>query len=104
MDHKNINFTINSTLAKSFNQQGCLYINAPVNWDNFSEVAVALATQIDAAIENKDVGADLHRWQLNFEDVRLYLTYEDNSQSLWLELDKKEDQETLDFIAGLIGK
>lgn len=104
MDHQKINFTINSTLAKSFNQQGCLYINAPINWDNFAHIATTLATQIDAVVENKDIGADLHRWQLNFEGVRLYLTYEDNCQSLWLELDRKEDQETLDFIASLIEK
>lgn len=104
MAHKNSSFTINSTLAKSFNQQGCIYINTIVDWDSFPNVAEQLTQCIDATIENKDIGADLHRWQLDFEGVRLYLTYEETSGSLWLELDRKEDQETLDFIATLIEK
>jgi len=104
MNHKNIDVTINFTAAQSFNQQSCLYLSAAVNWDNFPQVATALAIKIDATIKNKDIGADLHRWQFDFEGVRLYLTYEEMSDNLWLELDRKEDQETLDFIAQLIEK
>jgi len=104
MDNKIFSIKINSTLAKSFKQQGCLYIDAPVHWDNFSDIAHALTQRIDATVKNKEIGADQHRWQLDFEGVRLYLTYEDISDSLWLELDRAEEQETLDFIADLLGK
>jgi len=104
MDNNIFNFIINSTAASSFNQQSCLYLDALVNWDNFEQAATALASQIDATITNKDVAADIHRWQLDFEGVRLYLIFEDTSDSLWLELESKEDQETLDFIATMIEK
>jgi len=104
MDYKKFSFIINSTSAPSFKQQSCLYISALVNWDNFPEAANALAFLLNARITTKDVGADLHRWQFDFEGVRLYLIFEDTSESLWLELDQAEDQDTLDFIASLIEK
>jgi len=104
MNTTEISFTINSTIAKSFNQLGSIHINTAIDWDRFESVANAFVELIDAQVKNKESGADLHRWQLDFEGVRLYLTYEDISESFWLELEQPQDQEVLDFIATLIEK
>ena len=104
MNETEINFTINSTIAKSFNQQGCLYIETTIDWDRFEKVATALVQRIDATVKNKECGADIHRWQLDFEGAALTLSYEDISESFWLELEPAQDQEVLDFIAILIEK
>jgi len=104
MDTTEIRFTINSTIAQSFNQLGCLYISTEIDWDRFDSVASALVKLIDAKVKNKESGADQHRWQLDFEGVRIYLTYEDISESFWLELEHIQDQDVLDFIATLIEK
>ncbi|NRA60309.1 MAG: DUF3630 family protein [Psychrobium sp.] len=104
MPDNNFSFKINSTIAQAGKQPSNLYIDGNVTWDNFPAAASQLSKLIDATIVGKDIGADLHRWALDFEGCRLYLHFEEISSSFWLELDRSEDQDNLDYIATLIGK
>ncbi|MDP2561019.1 DUF3630 family protein [Psychrobium sp. 1_MG-2023] len=104
MLEKNFSFNTNSTAAQPIKQQGSLYINLSIDWDQFDQVASQLIEKLDMTVKTKEIGADLHRWTVDFEGTRLYLTYEETSNSLWFELDRAEDQEILDFIATLLQK
>lgn len=103
MNNTKKNLIINSTVANSFKQPGSLAINATIDWDHVESIGDSFASLIDASVISADIGADLHRWQLDFDGVRIYLFAEENSASLWLELDRKEDQDTLDYIEVLLG-
>lgn len=104
MPIRNSSFKTNLTAAQADNQLGIVTINANVNWDNFLDFSIWLISRLDAHLISHDLGADIHRVAFEFEDTRLFITFEDTSGSLWLELDHNNDTEVLAFITTLLNK
>lgn len=102
MRHKSYSIKINSTVAQADKQLGIVAIDANVDWDNFLDFSTWLITLLDAQFISHELGADLHRVYLDFEDTRLFITFEDTSGSLWLELEQKKDTDVLEFIITLL--
>jgi len=102
MPHKSYSIKINSTVAQPDKQLGIVTIKADVDWDNFLDFSTWLITLLDAQFISHELGADLHRVYFDFEDTRLFITFEDTSGSLWLELDQKKDADVLVFITTLL--
>lgn len=82
--------------------QGWLDLSADIDWDSFPACAEHLADLLEAEIIDRQWGADLYAWKLDFEDTRLTLSFESNSLSLWLAIDREEEVEVLDFLESLL--
>ncbi len=104
MPAKFFSFKINSTVAHADKQLDILTIESDIDWDNFLAFSKWLITSIDAHFINHDLGADLHRVSFEFEETRLFITFEETSGSLWIALDNNSDTEVLAFIAALLKK
>jgi Protein of unknown function (DUF3630) len=102
MSNKKLTSKSDSTSANHNRQPGYLHLNLRANWDNFPTLANTLIACLDATVISRDIGADLYHWTIDFEGTRLSLYYEDNSESCWLELERAQEQDVLDFIATLI--
>ena len=82
-----------------------LEIGSPeFDYDNFAPVAEALLQQLGMTAVEKEANADLHVWLVDFEGCRLLLKGEHYSGQMWLEGLGSEAEETLIFLAGLLGK
>ncbi|MGR5065917.1 DUF3630 family protein [Photobacterium sp. DNB22_13_2] len=82
-----------------------LEIGAPeFDYDNFAAVADTLLLGLGITVLEKELNADLHVWLVDFEGCRLLLKGEHYSGQMWLEGLDSEAQETLLFIAGLLGE
>lgn len=104
MSGNNFTVNLNTSSAQADKKLGILTLESDVDWDNFLDFATWLITIIDAQFINHEIGADMHRVSFEFEDTRLFITFEDTSGSLWLELDRNNDTEVLAFIATLLTK
>jgi len=104
MSGNNFTVNINTSSAQTDKKLGILTLESDVDWDNFLDFATWLIAIIDAQFINHEIGADMHRVSFEFEDTRLFITFEDTSGSLWLELDRNNDTEVLAFIATLLSK
>ncbi|ELR63246.1 Aminopeptidase N [Photobacterium marinum] len=83
---------------------GLLQIDGPdFDYDSFPLVADQLVARIDAQVLERELNADLHVWLIDFEGCRLLLKGEHYSSALWLEGLSADDQETLVFLARLLG-
>lgn len=102
MSDKDLPDKINSTAATEFRQQGYLALMIKTSWDNFAIQAQIIVEQLGATVLSREVGADLCHWRIDFEGTKLGLFYEDTSESCWLELEQRQEQEVLDFIATLL--
>ncbi len=98
----NYSFKINSTVAKAHKQLNIDTINPNIDWDSFLPFSQWLIDIIDGHFISHDLGADLHRVSFEFEDTRLMLTFEENSNSIWIELDNNADLDVLTFISQLL--
>lgn len=103
MSNQYLTDKFNSTSANPNRQPGYLHLDLKANWDNFPTRANTLIQLLDATVISQDIGADLYHWTIDFEGTRLSLYYEDNSDSCWLELERAQEQDVLDFIANLLG-
>lgn len=74
------------------------------DYDNFAAVADMLLQQLGITVVEKEPNADLHVWLVDFEGCRLLLKGEHYSGQMWLEGLDSEAQETLLFLAGLLGE
>jgi hypothetical protein len=104
MPEKHSSLKINFTVAQADKQLDILTIDSNVDWDNFLDFSKWLISLLDGKLINHDLGADIHRVAFEFEGTRLFITYEDTSDSLWLALDNNNDTEVLTFIATLLNK
>jgi len=103
MSNKQLPFKINSTVATGDRQLGYLTLATETCWDDFPNHAMALVQQIGATVITREIGADLCHWRIDFEGTKLGLFYEDTSESCWLELEHRDEQDVLDFITTLLG-
>ena len=102
MSDKPYSIKIISTSAHTDEPLNILLIESNVDWDNFLDFSKWLISSIDAQFINHEIGADLHRVYFEFEETRLFITLEETSGSLWIELDRNNDTEVLAFIATLL--
>jgi len=104
MSFTKFSFKLNFTVAQADNQLGILSIDSNVDWDSFLDFSKWLISMLDAKLISHDMGADIHHVVFEFEGTRLFIIFEDTSNSLWLELDNNNDTEVLAFIATLLNK
>ncbi|AJR06965.1 DUF3630 domain-containing protein [Photobacterium gaetbulicola] len=82
-----------------------LEIDGPdFDYDNFAVVAETLLQQLGMTVVEKEANADLHVWLVDFEGCRMLLKGEHYSGQMWLEGLDSEAEETMRFLAGLLGK
>lgn len=102
MPANKFSFKINSTVAQAQVQLNIETIKPNVDWDNFLSFSQWLIQTIDGQFNSHDLGADLHKVFFEFEGTRLFITFEENSNSIWIELDNNDDTEVLTFIGQLL--
>ncbi|MDV5172254.1 DUF3630 family protein [Photobacterium rosenbergii] len=82
-----------------------LEIGGPdIDYDNFAPIANVLLQLLGMTVVEKEPNADLHVWLVDFEGCRLLLKGEHYSGQMWLEGLDSDAEETLLFLAGLLGK
>ena len=102
MSTNSYSFKINSTVATAYKQLNIETINPNIDWDSFLSFSQWLIDIMDGHFISHDLGADLHRVSFEFEGTRLILTFEENSNSVWIELDNNADIDVLTFICQLL--
>ena len=102
MSTNSYSFKINSTVATAHKQLNIETINPNIDWDSFLSFSQWLIDIMDGHFISHDLGADLHRVCFEFEGTRLILTFEENSNSVWIELDNNADIDVLTFICQLL--
>jgi len=103
MSNEQLPLKINSTVATDNRQLGYLALTLKTCWDDFPNQATAIVERLGATVITREVGADLCHWRIDFEGTKLGLFYEDTSESCWLELEHRNEQDVLDFITTLLG-
>ncbi|PSW13092.1 DUF3630 domain-containing protein [Photobacterium sanctipauli] len=73
------------------------------DFDSFADVAGRLLAQLDMTVREKELNADLHVWLVDFEGCRLMLKGEHYSGQMWLEGLDGESDDTLVYLAQLLG-
>lgn len=81
-----------------------IILTAPdFNFDTFPQIGEQLLTMLSATAIDKQVDADLHSWNIDFEGCQLIVKAEHYSGSIWIEsLGKNESREEMEFIAKLL--
>ncbi|CCN82171.1 conserved hypothetical protein [Vibrio nigripulchritudo SFn27] len=87
-------------------EEGRIILTTPrFDYDSFPELGDKLVKTLSASVVEKQWDADIHSWLIDFEGCQLFLKSEHYSESVWLEvLNKDENQEELDYLAGLFEK
>ena len=79
-----------------------LSIQADIDFEAFELFAEPLTAAIDAAVIERQWGADRHQWLLDFEGTHIQLNYEFYADVCWLSVERDDEFEVLEFLASLL--